>query len=276
MLTPVASVIVTTYNRPRALRAVLTALGAQSRRDFEVLVADDGSRDETRAVVQELQDSVPGAVRHVWHEDRGFRAAAIRNRAAEIATAPLLCFLDGDCVPMRSFVDAHVRNASPDLITRGSRVLLSQSFTDLCEQGSVTLHQLDKRTLRAHCRSGDINRASPFRSGLLDRIRVWTSMLRPRDWKLLRGCNFAVSRSAFVAVRGFDEQFEGWGYEDSDLCIRLMNHGLRIRRGPAAATVLHLWHQEHDRRFQGDNLSRLQDTLRSGRILPSRGLGTPA
>ena len=115
-----------------------------------------------------------------------------------------------------------------------------------------------------------------LRGGFLDLVRVWVSALRPRDWKLLRGCNFVVSREAFMAVNGFDEQFEGWGYEDSDLCIRLMNHGLAIRRAPAAACVLHLWHREHDRQFEGENMARLQATLRSGRTLPARGITPPA
>ena len=272
MPAPELSVIVTTYNRPNALRAVLDGLLAQSRDDFEVIVADDGSGEPTRAVVERMTAAFAGRLRHVWHEDRGFRAAAIRNRAAAIATAPFLCFLDGDCVPMSHFVDGHLRHASPQRILRGSRVLLAEAFTAACEDGAVSVHQLDKAALRERCRLGDINRSSPLRGGFLDLVRVWVSALRPRDWKLLRGCNFVVSRDAFMAVNGFDEQFEGWGYEDSDLCIRLMNHGLAIRRAPAAACVLHLWHREHDRRFEGENMARLQATMHNGRTLPVRGI----
>ena len=76
------SVIVTTYNRPAALRAVLDGLGAQQDRGFEVLVADDGSRDDTRALVEAQAHTAPVPIRHVWQEDRGFRAGAARNRAA--------------------------------------------------------------------------------------------------------------------------------------------------------------------------------------------------
>ncbi|MBU6210224.1 MAG: hypothetical protein KGR22_09975, partial [Planctomycetes bacterium] len=98
------------------------------------------------------------------------------------------------------------------------------------------------------------------------------SRLRPRNWRLLRSCNFAVPTAAFREVQGFDESFEGWGYEDSDLCIRLMNHGLRIERAPAACCVLHLWHPEQTRVHAGENLARLHTTLRSGRTLPACGL----
>jgi glycosyltransferase involved in cell wall biosynthesis len=276
MPAPELSVIVTTYNRPNALRAVLDGLLAQSRDDFEVIVADDGSGEPTRAVVERMTSAFAGRLRHVWHEDRGFRAAAIRNRAAAIATAPFLCFLDGDCVPMSHFVDGHLRHASLKRILRGSRVLLAEAFTAACEDGAVSVHQLDKAALRERCRLGDINRSSPLRGGFLDLVRVWVSALRPRDWKLLRGCNFAVSRDAFMAVNGFDEQFEGWGYEDSDLCIRLMNLGLRILQAPAQTCVLHLWHKENAREFKGENLARLQATLHNGCTLPARGITPPA
>ena len=276
MPAPALSVIVTTYNRPNALRAVLDGLLAQSRDDFEVIIADDGSGESTRMMVERMTSAFAGRLHHVWHEDMGFRAAAIRNRAAAVATAPFLCFLDGDCVPMPHFVDGHLRHSVPQRILRGSRVLLAEAFTAACEGGTVRVHLLDKAALREKCRQGDLNRSSPLRGGFLDLVRVWVSALRPRDWKLLRGCNFVVSRDAFIAVNGFDESFEGWGYEDSDLCIRLMNHGLAIRRAPAAACVLHLWHREHDRGLEGENLARLHATLRSGRTLPARGIMPPA
>ena len=140
------------------------------------------------------------------------------------------------------------------------------------DEAARAAFERDKAALRERCRLGDINRSSPLRGGFLDLVRVWVSALRPRDWKLLRGCNFVVSKGAFTAVNGFDEQFEGWGYEDSDLCIRLMNHGLAIRRAPAAACVLHLWHREHDRQFESENMARLQATMHNGRTLPVRGI----
>lgn len=264
----VASVIVTTYNRPAALRAVLEGLASQSRRDFEVIIADDGSGPETREVVDVARTTLGDRLVHVWQEDRGFRAAAARNRAVERAGGSTLCFLDGDCVPRSHFVDGLLRNMRPGRLLRGSRVLLDEAFTERCERGDVRPHALGKAALRALRRAGSINRTNPLRGGTLDLIRVAASRLRPRNWRLLRGCNFAVPAEAFRAVRGFDESFEGWGFEDSDLCIRLMNLGLRIERAPAASCVLHLWHREQTRVYAGQNLERLQATIRSGRTLP--------
>ena len=101
------AVIVTTYNRPDALAAVLAGYAAQTDQDFELLVADDGSTPETQAVIHAYQCHSRGTVRHVWQEDRGFRAAAIRNRAAAATDAEYIIFTDGDCVPSRQFVQAH-------------------------------------------------------------------------------------------------------------------------------------------------------------------------
>lgn len=106
----------------------------------------------------------------------------------------------------------------------------------------------------------------------MDRFRTLVGSLQRRNWKLLRGCNFSVPMAAVRAISGFDESYVGWGYEDSDIGIRLMNNGLHIVRGTAGICVLHLWHSENDRRFEGDNLRRLEETRQSGRILPHRGM----
>jgi glycosyltransferase involved in cell wall biosynthesis len=108
------SVVVTTYNRPDALRAVLDGLGGQTDRAFEVLVADDGSRDDTRELVESFARGATVPVRHVWQEDRGFRAGAARNRATALAYGDYVVFLDGDCVPRPEFIERHRR-----LIRRG-------------------------------------------------------------------------------------------------------------------------------------------------------------
>lgn len=276
MSDPRLTVVVCTYNRPLALRAVLAGLRDQSRADFEVIVADDGSGPPTKAVVDEMQPAFGGRLRHVWQEDKGFRVAAARNRAAEVARAPFLAFLDGDCIPRTDYAHAFMKQEHPDLIVRGSRVLCSETLTRRIESGELSEpHRLRLPELRALHRDGGINRLGALRRGFVDRLRVASSMARPRNWKLLRGCNFVVPTEAYFAVGGSDESFEGWGYEDSDLCIRLMNFGLRIRRGLAETCVLHLWHRENDRRFEGENLARLQATRSSRRTHPARGIRQP-
>ena len=276
MASPGLSVIVCTYNRPAALAAVLKGLRDQSRSEFEVIVADDGSGEATRATIESLQPAFHGRLHHIWQEDRGFRVAAARNRAAETAEAPYLAFLDGDCIPRTGFVHAMLKLARPDRIVRGSRVLCDQRLTRRIEDGSLAdPHLLQPEALRVLHHQGHLNRFSPLRRGFVDGLRVLTSQIRRRNWRLLRGCNFMVPAEAYRAVGGSDESFEGWGFEDSDLCIRIMNFGLGIQRATADACVLHLWHRENDRRFEGENLARLQRTLRSVRTQPARGMQVP-
>ncbi len=268
------AVIVSTYNRPDALRLVLAGLARQSRREFELIVADDGSGEPTRAVVEEAKLSFNGRLQHVWHEDAGFRAGAIRNRAASRATAAGLVFSDGDCIPRSRVVAGHATGAHAGRMVRGSRVLLSEPFTAEVLVGRTSpdleewavLHQLHRR--------GCLNRLGPLREGLIDRARCALSTTRGRRWQDCRSCNLAVPRAAFERVGGFDESFTGWGYEDSDLTIRLLNLGLRIRRAPAATTLFHLWHAEQPRTFEPHNLKRLNETLASGRTLGLAGLHT--
>ncbi len=123
------SVIVTTYNREDALDAVLRSLACQSDRDFEVVVADDGSTAATAAVIDAWTGKIGRRLDHVWHEDRGFRAAEIRNRAILAARGVYCVFLDGDCIARPDFVAAHRRLAEPGCFVTGNRILLSRDLT---------------------------------------------------------------------------------------------------------------------------------------------------
>jgi glycosyltransferase involved in cell wall biosynthesis len=262
------SVIVTTYNRPDALRAVLAGLLAQVDRGFEVLVADDGSRDDTRELVEATARETPVAVRHVWQEDRGFRAGAARNRAAAQARGDYLLFLDGDCVARPDWIAHHRALAERGWMVAGNRILLSESFTrEVLAQG-VPVHAWTPAQWRAAHARGDINRTLPLRSLPLGPLRK----LAARRWQRVRTCNLGVWTSDFRAVNGFDESFEGWGFEDSDLAVRLLNHGARRKEGAFATGVLHLWHRENDRRHEGRNWEMLERRIAAKEVLAAAGL----
>lgn len=262
------SLIVTTYNRPDALRAVLRGLMAQRDRGFEVLVADDGSRDDTRALVEQVAHQAPLTVEHVWQEDLGFRAGAARNRAAARANGEYLLFLDGDCVPRPDFVARHRRLAERGWMVAGNRILLAESFTREVLDGHLPIHAWsDAQWRSAHAR-GAINRTMPLRTLPLGPLRK----LGSRRWQRVRTCNFGLWAEDFRAVNGFDEAFEGWGFEDSDLAVRLLNLGVRRKEGAFATGVLHLWHRENDRACEGENWQRLQQRIVSGESRAARGL----
>ncbi|HTT13111.1 MAG TPA: glycosyltransferase family 2 protein [Burkholderiaceae bacterium] len=262
------SAIVTTYNRPDALRAVLAGLLAQADRRFEILIADDGSRGDTRELVEATARTSPVALRHVWQEDKGFRAGAARNRAASEAHGEYLLFLDGDCVPRPDWIAQHRALAEPRWMVAGNRILLAESFTRLVLASGTPIHTWTDAQWRAAAERGDINRTRPLRSYPLGPLRK----VAARRWQRVRTCNLGVWMADLRAVNGFDEAFEGWGFEDSDLAVRLINHGTRRKEGAFATGVLHLWHRENDRRLEGVNWERLQRRIAAREVLAASGL----
>ena len=118
------SVVITTYNRSDALLAVLTGLARQTDTNFEVLVADDGSRIEHQAAVLTAPVAKFLCLKHIWHPDVGFTASRIRNRGVAASSGDYIIFLDGDCVPEVDFIEQHRRLAAPGYFVNGSRVLL--------------------------------------------------------------------------------------------------------------------------------------------------------
>lgn len=262
------SVVVTTYNRPDALRAVLDGLAAQTDRHFEVIVADDGSREDTRALVEATARGFAVPLVHVWQPDEGFRAGAARNRAAERAHGEYLVFLDGDCVPRRDFVARHRALAERGWMVAGNRVLLSEGFTAQVLRERLPVHAWTAGDWKQARRRGDINRTLPLAHAPLGALRK----LAAARWQRVRTCNLGVWRDDFERVLGFDESFEGWGFEDSDLAVRLLNAGVRRKEGAFATGVLHLWHRENDRRHEGRNWERLQQRIASRETRPACGL----
>jgi glycosyltransferase involved in cell wall biosynthesis len=255
------AVIITTYNRPDALAAVLDGYAAQSARDFEVIVADDGSTGETRRLVADYAARAPFRLSHVWQEDRGFRAAAIRNRALAATRADYVIFTDGDCVPARDFVAQHRRLAEPGHFLAGHRVSLGAGLTARVLRERLAVHAWSRwRWLRAWL-TGRVNRLWPLVTLPDGAFRK----ARPRRWRGARTCNLSAWRSDLMAVNGLDESFAGWGLEDSDLVIRLLHAGVRHKSARFAAAMFHLWHAESDRGSLAENRRRLDEVMASAR-----------
>ena len=266
------SVIVTTYNRDDALAAVLRSLMRQTDSDFEVIVADDGSGPSTATLVESWNARVGHRVEHVWHENKGFRAAEIRNRAILIARGAYCVFLDGDCIVRPDFIAAHRRLAERDWFVSGNRVLLSEALSErvLREDLTPEVWRLT-RWLTKRLRGG-VNRMAALLHLPLGPLR----RLRKSAWEGVRSCNLAVWRADLDRVDGFDADYSGWGKEDSDLIVRLLHAGVRRKDGNFATGVIHLWHKEADRAWLGDNEGRLAAVLGSGGVRARRGLSALA
>lgn len=262
------AVIVTTYNRPDALAAVLAGYAAQREAQFGLIVADDGSSDDTRQAVDNFKRQAPFPVAHVWHEDQGFRAAAIRNRALASTRADYVIFTDGDCVPAPRFVAQHQRLAERGWFVAGNRILLSETYTRRVLTARLPLHEMTcGGWLRAWLRR-DINRLLP----LLTLPDGGFRKSAPLRWEGVKTCNLAAWRDDLVRVNGLDETYSGWGLEDSDLVIRLLHAGIKHKSARFAAPLFHLWHRDNDRSGLAQNQRRLDALIASRRTAAEVGV----
>ena len=260
------AVVVSTYDRPDALEAVLASLGDQAFRRFVVVVADDGSGSETREVVERVAQRAPFPVRHVWQEDRGYRLAAIRNRAAAAVESDYLVFMDGDCVVQSDYLDRHAWLAEVGRFVHGSRVRLDRELTEDVLEDRLPIHRWRAPRWLVERLRGRVDRFSPF-------LRLPLGPLRgaaPQRWKGAKGGNLGVWRADFLAVNGLDEAYEGWGLEDNDLIVRLIRSGVFRKEGRYAIPVLHLWHEQ--RSLEEHNLERFEHRLQSNVTRAERGL----
>jgi glycosyltransferase involved in cell wall biosynthesis len=262
------SVIVATYNREDALGAVLRSLSRQTERRFEVVVADDGSGPATEAVIAAWRSRVPVPLKHVWHEDRGFRLAEIRNRAIRASAGAYCVFLDGDCVALPGYVAAHRGLAESGHFVTGNRVLLSPALSERILAGGIEPEswRLDRFLARYWHR--EVNRVAPLIGLPLGPLRK----LGGRRWQGARACNLGCFRNDLERVDGFDAAFTGWGREDSDLFVRLVRSGVWRKDGRFATGVLHLWHPESERSRLLDNQAKLDLLLQGDRVRASCGL----
>jgi len=262
------SVIVTTFNREDALDAVLRSLARQIDRDFEVIVADDGSGAGTARLVDSWKPKFGLRLEHVWHADRGFRAAEIRNRAIMAARGSYCIFLDGDCIVRPDFVGMHRRLAEPGGFVTGNRVLLSPDLTKAVLREKQTPETWSAARWLAERWRGGVNRLS----ALLHLPLGFLRRIRQHAWQGARSCNLAIWRSDLDRVDGFDADYSGWGKEDSDIIVRLLHAGVRRKDGTFATGVIHLWHAGADRSQLVENEIKLGKVIAGDRVRAQRGM----
>jgi glycosyltransferase involved in cell wall biosynthesis len=233
------SVVVTTYNAPRQLDLVLCSLARQTRPPDEILVADDGSTEETARLVAEWRAEL-GTLVHVRHEDRGYRKSRIVNRAVHRSTGDHLLFLDGDAIPHSRWAEDHARAADERRILCGRRVKLGPRISAALDRDAVRAGRLEALcgpVLRSALSGGTRRFLLGVRlPPLLARI------FHPRARKLM-GVNFSLPRAAFSAVNGYDEEWEVPWREDRDLELRLLRAGYPFYPLLNRAVVYHLWHE---------------------------------
>jgi glycosyltransferase involved in cell wall biosynthesis len=247
---PPTSLIVTTYNWEAALDLVLRSVLRQSRLPDEVLVADDGSGPATTELVARHAAHFPVPLRHVWHEDVGFRLAAIRNRALAAARGPYVIMLDGDMVTHPEFVASHLAFARPRQYVQAGRVLLREAAT--------------RRLL-----GGERVRIRPWTRGVANRVNALDSRLLARlyrgptgPFRRTRGGNMGYWLDDARGINGYNEDCVGWGAEDVEFAARLQNAGVRRRNLKFGGIAYHLHHATRPAGSEPANLELYERAVR--------------
>jgi glycosyltransferase involved in cell wall biosynthesis len=254
------SLIITTYNRKDALQKVLETVMEQSVLPNEVIIADDGSTSDTRQLIDEFRKHTNLPVLHCWQEDQGFRAAMSRNKAIAMARSPYIVTIDGDILLHRHFIADHTDVALPNRFVAGKRCMMGPLLTERYLDGSVErLHFFS---------SGIINRKNTVHS-------TWLSALfsgKVTGLKGIKTCNLGFWKSDLLEVNGFNEEFIGWGREDSDLAIRLIHAGKECFSLRFRAIAYHLYHEEYSRKQLDRNDTLLNDAICQNQTWCKKGI----
>jgi glycosyltransferase involved in cell wall biosynthesis len=244
------SVAVITYNWPGALALVLKALAAQTVLPHEVIVTDDGSRPETREVLERIARDYPVRLVHLWQEDDGARMSRARNRAIAAAEGDYIVLLDGDMVTERHFIADHLAFAREGCFAQGSRVLTDEALTArMIASGQTTV---------GFFAPGIERRRHTLRMPALARWYAKPGSKR----RGIKSCNMAFWRDDLLRVNGFNEAMTGWGREDTELAIRAFHAGLLRRDIRFSALAMHLYHRSRKNVVDNPNDKVVDDTLR--------------
>lgn len=232
------SVIISTYNSPSWLEKTLWGFFHQSRADFELLIADDGSRPETLERLRALARRSPVPLAHVWQVDDGFQKCRILNKALAVARGERILLTDGDCIPRRDFVDVHTRLAEPGHFLTGTYFKLPKNVADVITEADVQRQD----AFRA---GWLLSHGLPFTSKLLKLVTGppvdgWLNRLTPArpTWN---GHSASCLRSQAIQVNGFNEDMQ-YGGLDVEFGLRLNHIGIRTRHIRYSTVTMHLHH----------------------------------
>ena len=246
---PKCTLVTPTYNWPEALELLLLSIKNQSILPNEVIIADDGSKKETRSLIIKYQDNFPVPLYHIWHEDKKNRKTTIMNKAIARSKYDYIIEIDGDIIMHKHFVRDHLSLAEKNVYLFGSRVNIQQDYLD-------TLFNKKKIYFNI------------FSKGIKKRLRtlhipILANLYRAEDKmsSKLRGCNMSFWKSDFLKVNGFNESLVGWGIDDSEMIQRLINIGVRGKRLKFKGIVYHIYHKEQNKSQIGINKLIEEETI---------------
>ncbi len=241
------SVIFTTYNQPAWLEKVLWGFFEQTRLDFEIVIADDGSTEATAQLIERLSKDAPVPIRHVWQPDDGFQKCRILNKAVVAATGDYLIFTDGDTIPRKDFVEQHLRHAAPDRYLSGGYFKLPMDISQAVTRDDVRSQRVFSPTwLRFHGMKVGVRGLKLTARGALGTLLNWLIPVKP-TWN---GNNSSCFKAAILKVNGFNEQMQ-YGGQDVEFGLRLKHIGIRPKRIRFSTIGVHL---DHARGYATDEM----------------------
>ena len=260
------SLIITTYNQKERLALVLDSVRNLSVLPTEVLIADDGSKEDTRELIESYAHTFPCPLRHIWHEDSGFRLSTIRNKAIKEAQGDYIIIIDGDMILEPHFVADHLAYAKPKVFLQGSRVITNSHTSE------SMLHTHQEGEKNAYKRVFGLGGFKARRCKILSRFvyrtsRIDSEFFTKKDFiKGIRGCNMSFFKADCEAINGFNESFVGWGREDSEFVARFLFNGGQLRRLKFAGVAYHIYHDENPRDMLEVNHNIYLETIRKKKI----------
>ncbi len=239
-----ATLILSFYNKIDVLKLVLTSLELQSEKDFEIILADDGSRNDVVDDLKSLIEESPNIIKHCWHADTGWRKNKILNQAVRESLSDYFIFVDGDCLLHEKFVAEHLKYSEKGVVLTGRRVNLSKRATVKLTDTSIRSGYLGKPILLDSFYDNIKGNGKFFEHGFYFGSSKFGTWLNRKDKGIL-GSNFSLNREDFYAVNGFDERFTHPAVgEDTDIEHRLIRNGCRIQTVRNRAIQYHIYHKE--------------------------------
>ncbi len=243
------TLLLSTYNWKEALELVLLSTFRQTVSPFEIIIADDGSAEDTRKQIDLMRSMTTIPIHHIWHEDEGHRKTVILNKALTQAKGDYISQVDGDVILHRNFIEDQQHFAAQGVFLRGYRTMMDEA---------ISRKALDRKILNF----------SPFIKGPLRFSNaIWSPFLTrltfgdAPEWRRVFGSNLSYWREDALTVNGYNEDILGWGPEDTEFVARLIFNGINRRKLKFAAKQHHLYHPAISRASYDGNMDILNHTL---------------
>lgn len=236
---PKISVVISTYNSEEWLKKVLWGFNCQLFKNFEVVVADDGSGPKTKALLEEMQKEVFYTIVHVWQEDDGFQKSRILNKAVVACSAPYIIMTDGDCIPREDFIEVHYINKEKGYFISGGYYMLPMNVSklitkkDVENQNCFNIHWLKDKGIPQTFKNNKLT-SRGFLSKFLNTFTPTNA-----SWN---GHNSSGWKEDILNINGFDERMQ-YGGQDRELGERLFNLGIKSKQLRYSAVCVHLDHK---------------------------------